>query len=150
MNVFSLVCLFQTTLLVNCLKTLFVFSTFVEKVRSMISYFHLKLPEGSESDCTNLEAYVTANASSSPKENLPEESISEKDNDKNRKKLTLWSQLTLSKLSIVMLGKLVPESECESKLSNYEFYFLSQTQRNSNTLTCTCVVHIEKNSHIVG
>ena len=111
--------LFQTSLLVDCIESLSVFASFARKIKLWISYFHLK-SDLSESNSVNPEMCIPENnfpcnfpiKVETSNEKVPSEDLP---NESNSKKLTLWSQLTLSKLSLVLLGKLLPESKYESK-----------------------------------
>lgn len=116
--IYTLFFKFQTTLLIDCIKSLSVFASFAEKIKSWISYFHLK-SDLSESISVNPDMGIPENnfpcnypvKVDAFNEKVPSEDLAKE----NTKKLTLWSQLTLSKLSLVLLGKLLPESKYESK-----------------------------------
>lgn len=105
-------------MLVDCIKSSAVLISFCDEIKSWISCFQLKHPEVSKLGSINPETDLQENVCHTPIKNEDVSCNKSSDNahsDWKQKKLSLWSQLTLSKLSIMLFGKLLPESKYESK-----------------------------------
>ncbi|XP_054721396.1 LOW QUALITY PROTEIN: intermembrane lipid transfer protein VPS13B-like [Uloborus diversus] len=114
---------FQMQMLVNCLKVILPASNFIEVIKSWNSYFCSKTSELSECGSVHPEDKIPElskaknifDETNAVNKNLPGGDASTSE-CKIVKKLTVWSQLTLSKLSVVLIGKLPNSYEEDFKV----------------------------------
>ncbi|GFU94538.1 vacuolar protein sorting-associated protein 13B [Trichonephila clavipes] len=146
-------------LLVYCFNTVSVVVKFTERLKSWLSFFQLKVSDASEYLGLNAELnpidtsinYKKASDNDHCKKTSSNDikSICVEDSKPNQK-LTLWIQMTLSKLSVVVLGKLSSscnhdnfklQFDAEEIVSSYDFQEVySKMIMKLSSLSINCFV----------
>ncbi|GFY45339.1 vacuolar protein sorting-associated protein 13B [Trichonephila inaurata madagascariensis] len=153
----------QAELLVYCFNTVSVVVKFTERLKSWLSFFQLKVSDASEYLGLNAELnpidtsinYKKASDNDHCKKTSSNEikSMFVEDSKPNQK-LTLWIQMTLSKLSVVVLGKLSSscdhdnfklQFDAEEIVSSYDFQEVySKMIMKLSSLSINCFVKPSK------